>query len=103
MASLPWLFRAGSRLWSWDYHAPLLWIVISHVLMAVFPFLAAAFLWLGRDAAACITLVGVATNWLIWHVLTFVDMAWVSYDIARVLLSIFTLCIVLAYAIGRAR
>ena len=103
VVSLPWLFKTGSRLWAWHYHAPLLWIVALHVSTAVLPFVAAALLWLGRDAAACVTLVAVASNWLMWHVFTFVDIAWVRYDIARVLLSAFTLCVVLAYSIGRVR
>jgi hypothetical protein len=29
VVSMPWLFNAGGRLWSWHYHAPLLWIVAS--------------------------------------------------------------------------
>jgi hypothetical protein len=102
VASLPWLFNAGSRLWSWHYNAQLIWIVVSHALTAVLPFWAGALLWLKRDAAACVTLVAVAGNWLMWHVFTFVDLAWLRYDIARVLLSAFTLCVVLAYSIGRA-
>jgi hypothetical protein len=102
VASLPWLFNAGSQLWSWHYNAQLIWIVVSHALTAVLPFGAAALLWLGRDAAACVTLVVVASNWLMWHVFTFVDLAWVRYDIARVLLSSLTLWVVVAYSIGRA-
>jgi hypothetical protein len=103
VVSIPWLFKAGGRLWSWHYKAPLLWIVASHASTAVLPFVAAALLWFGRDATACVTLLAVACNWLMWHMFTFVDIASVRYDIARVLLSAFTLCIVLAYSLVKAR
>jgi hypothetical protein len=101
VVSLPWLFNVGSRLWSWHYNPQLVWIVGSHVLTAVLPFSAAALLWLEHDVAACAMLVAVSSNWLLWHVFTFVDIGWLRYDIARVLLSAFTLGVVLAYSIGR--
>ena len=101
VASVPWLFQAGSRIWLWGHNPSLLWIITAHVLTAVCPFLAAAFLWSGRDAAACVTLVVVASNWLMWHLFTFTTLAWVWYDTARILLSLLTLCVILAYSFSR--
>jgi hypothetical protein len=102
VSSIPWFVQAGPNVVVWA-RSGLTTIVGLHAAGTVVPVVAAFSLWRQERLIACLSLTGLASGWLFWHILTFTHFAPVLRDRARVLLSVITLGVVLLYSLRQAR
>jgi len=103
VSSVPWFAHAGWRVIEWMRSPRLLAVIGLHAIGLLGPLVAGVGLWRGSRLIACAALVLVSVAWLLWHIVMFTEVAWVVRDSPRVLLSIVTLGVVVAYAIDQAR
>jgi hypothetical protein len=103
VSSIPWFAQAGWRVMGWMDSPGLRTIIGLHAVGLLGPLVAGLGPWRGRRLTACLALASVSAAWLLWHIFAFTQFAWIARDGPRVLLSIVTLDVVFAYALGQAR